>query len=326
MDLICDTNIWYDIGSGDIDANAVKAQGHRLLATAVNALEIGSKLSDKSLVYRKRAAKAILDHADAILDDPERHLGILWQTPIPPLKLDWRDLVKAVAEAPDMSGFTNGIIDVVEQVVRRVDHALATSWRTQVYADFEKDIITVIDGEIPGYAAARAQKKGATMKQAQLNQFQAKMADPGMFAAAVLATYDRVRLQVPNSAAQPAQALKPDAFRKLYNYGRAYPAYLVHIAAGHAPEPNDWGDLEAFIYLHDGMKLLTSETKWHEVAQRGGIAGEVVHPNAFLIGGQSTKSVHDQRQEWAYFNWRSRGKPSGDDWTDWFGAVGTLPT
>lgn len=283
MDLICDTNVWYDIGDGSIDAKAIKARGHRLFATAVNALEIGSKLSDKSLMHRKRAAKAILDHADAILDDPERHLGVLWQTPIPPLKLDWRDLVKAVAEAPDMSGFTNGIIDVVEQVVRKVDHALATSWRTQVYADFEKDIITVIDREMPGYAAARALKKGATMKQAQLSQFQAKMSDPGMFAATALATYARVRLQVPNAIPQPPNDLKTNAFPKLFNYARAYPAYLVHIAAGHAPEPNDWGDLEAFVYLHDGTKLLTSETKWHEVAERAGIDGEVIHPDAFVI-------------------------------------------
>lgn len=321
MDLICDTNVWYNIGSGRIDAHAIKSQGHVLLATAVNVLEIGSKLTSKSLNARRQAARAILDHASEIVEDPERHLGFIWQTPVPKLAIDWRDLVKAVAQAPDMTAFTDGIIDTVDQVIRRVDHNLATTWRTLVYADFEHDIITVIDGEMPGYAAARAKKKGAAMKKTQLKQFQAKMSDPGMFVATVRATYDRVHLHVPSAALQPAKALEAVACQKLLNYGRFYPAYLVYVAAGHAPEPNDWGDLDAFVYLHDGRKLLTSETKWHDVAKQCGIAGEVIHPDNLLPHAQGAKSADDRRRERAYYSWLERGKPHGDDWADWFATV-----
>jgi len=38
----------------------------------------------------------------------------------------------------------------------------------------------------------------------------------------------------------------------------------------------------------------------------------------------SAKSLHQQRQEWAYFNWINRGRPEGDDWTDWLQAVAAV--
>ena len=294
MELICDTNVWYDIGSGRIDAHYIKSQGHALLATAVNVLEIGSKLTDKSLPARRQAAAAILNHASRIVEDPERHLGTIWQTSLPPLKTDWKDIIKAVSQAPDMASFTNGIIDTVDRVIRSVDYNLATRWRDRVYSNFADDVIKVLDKESPGYAAARAQKKGLAMRQTQLTQFQAKMANPGMFAAAILATYQRVRLQVRDAAPQPTKCLQDAASQSLTNYARAYSAYLIHIAAGVAPEPNDWGDLEAFIYLHDGKKLLTSEKKWYTIAQRAGIERDVLNPKVFA---QPTKSIESRRQE-----------------------------
>jgi hypothetical protein len=45
-----------------------------------------------------------------------------------------------------------------------------------------------------------------------------------------------------------------------------------------------------------------------------------------FTSSQATKSLDERRREWAYYAWISRGRPNGDDWTDWFGAVLTIPS
>lgn len=49
MDLVSDTNVWYDISGGRRDPAALKAKGHRLLATRVSFIEIASRLSEHLL-------------------------------------------------------------------------------------------------------------------------------------------------------------------------------------------------------------------------------------------------------------------------------------
>ena len=46
MELICDTNVWYDIAVGRRDPHALTDDGHRLLATPVSFIEITSELAD----------------------------------------------------------------------------------------------------------------------------------------------------------------------------------------------------------------------------------------------------------------------------------------
>lgn len=69
--VICDTNIWYGIGNGTI----IKPTGVKLIATWINIIELGfsnqenKKNIDPEIV--KKAAKAILDYADEIIElDP----------------------------------------------------------------------------------------------------------------------------------------------------------------------------------------------------------------------------------------------------------------
>jgi hypothetical protein len=60
LDFATDTSVWYDIGSGNLDPAKPKQGGlNRLLAPAINALEISSKITERKLEDRKRAAASL---------------------------------------------------------------------------------------------------------------------------------------------------------------------------------------------------------------------------------------------------------------------------
>lgn len=67
-EIICDTNIWYDLGKGLIQ----KPKNVKLVGTWVNIIELGfshSELKEKlNPVDTKNAAKAILDYSDEIIE------------------------------------------------------------------------------------------------------------------------------------------------------------------------------------------------------------------------------------------------------------------
>lgn len=74
MNLICDTNVWYDIGAGRRDPARLKKAGHRLLATPTSFCEIASGIDGRTLPERQSAALAVVQHGDAIAEDSETHL------------------------------------------------------------------------------------------------------------------------------------------------------------------------------------------------------------------------------------------------------------
>src|SRR5262249_7490113 len=110
MNVVCDTNIWYELGNGTIDASQLKRAGYRLTATGLNAIELGSRITDKTFPARKAAAQAVIDHADDHLRDPDYHLADLWQLNSPQ-RLDWKPLYPAIAQSRDFSD-VNGKMDI----------------------------------------------------------------------------------------------------------------------------------------------------------------------------------------------------------------------
>jgi len=114
MDVICDTNVWYDLGSGALKASDIGQPGNRLIATPVSFLEIASKLTDKTITERRNAAKAVVTIADDVIQDPERHLAQIWQLPLEPLAVDWKQGFKAIADATTLSELETGVSDFNE--------------------------------------------------------------------------------------------------------------------------------------------------------------------------------------------------------------------
>jgi len=58
MNLIVDTNVWYDLGTGNRDPRVLKSGGNRLVALPISFLEISAGLEARTLDQRKRAAQA----------------------------------------------------------------------------------------------------------------------------------------------------------------------------------------------------------------------------------------------------------------------------
>jgi predicted nucleic acid-binding protein len=54
MNLISDTNVWYDIATGARDPRIRKSGGNRLIATPITFLEIASKIKDSTSSSGKR--------------------------------------------------------------------------------------------------------------------------------------------------------------------------------------------------------------------------------------------------------------------------------
>jgi hypothetical protein len=149
MDLICDTNIWYAISSGDSDPNAFKEQGHRLLATPISVLEIVSKIDNENFNSRQGAARAILNHADEVVAAPEDHLVTLWGLP-PQATVDWHVYNSAVATARDLAALDAGVVVAGTQKIR-VDITNANNYRTLSYERFLNDVVAALNMLNPKY-------------------------------------------------------------------------------------------------------------------------------------------------------------------------------
>lgn len=280
MDLICDTNVWYDINAGTRNVAVLKGTGHRLLATAINILEIVSKIDEQNLTARKGAAEMMLKHADDFLDAPDYHVGRECGLTIPNLPFTWREVCQAISTAKDVAEIINGVEDYEKMVSRRVDVPGLKSWRSYVYDKWERDIIKAIDSEFPNYAKARAKRKSKQMNKANATKLIAKLESPA-------AQLQIIRSVVVRISAEATALPKDSSTRQLERYveailpySRAY-AYYLHMAASvRAPQPNDRGDIDAFLYLQGDRRLLTSETDWIELGKRSGMEDLFLDPEA----------------------------------------------
>ncbi len=154
MDYVCDTNVWYDIAAGRLDPAKLKDGGNRLLAPAINGLEISSNLSANTFKDRKAASQAVIDHADDYLEDPERTMGTIWGLNLPPLGFDWRNVYRTIAASNDLAEIVNGT-----QNIMKVNAVAAQAWRKGFTDKFVADVETAIRKYAPNYALNRFQGK-----------------------------------------------------------------------------------------------------------------------------------------------------------------------
>ena len=265
MKIICDTNVWYDISRGARDPATLKmSPGDELVLTPISALELISKITPKSFLDRQGAARAIVKYADSQVLDPERHLASLWGTSIGSLKINWMDAIQALASARDLHSLSSGVADFGDGVIRSVDQVLATTWRTAVYDDFSNDMVTSLDPYIPGYSVARSQGKMVQASKELVAALRNGISNPQMVDFFIRATFVRLQLHVPTLTVPPTiptVALMP--------YAMVYQEYYLSCCT-RAPQPNDWGDLEMFLYCQNDTRLLTAEKKWIEIARDAG--------------------------------------------------------
>jgi hypothetical protein len=275
MDLVADTNVWYDIGAGTFSPSTLK-NGNRLLATPVNHLEICSNLTARSFSERKAAASAILNHRDDTLEDPETHLANLWGIKRTPPSLNiTADLQRLASAANPIALHMTVPLYPGSKTAASVG---LSQWRTAHWDNFRDGIVQAIDTEVSGYAKARANGRFKYLPGKNQPTLKARLNSAAFRDELIESTYRRVLVSEGKRQSSPTKALLTKTSSQLGPYASVYAQYIIGCACTFAPQPNDFGDLESFLYLQHGRVLLTSEKRWHKIAKAAGYANIVVHP------------------------------------------------
>ena len=287
MNIITDTNIWYDIANGDLKVADIKQNNQNLIyATPINILEIVSNVSDYQIERRQRAMIALIQNADVILQDTETHLTHLWGYNQNSDLISWRDILIAVEHANSLYELRNGVLDYSERVTRRVGVDFAHFWRTSHWADFRVAIENVLDQHISGYADARQNGRIIHFDQEHGQEFRNMLYRDVTLHEILNATYDRANLVLRDfGTSLPAELrdtatlnpIRQNAYNSLSTYITAYAEYLYTCATTYAPRDNDWGDLEHFIYLQNDNRLLTNDIRWINIARGSGNENWLFH-------------------------------------------------
>jgi hypothetical protein len=270
MDLICDTNIWYDISSGLLDPTAIKEQGHKLLATPVSVLEIVSKLDEANFTLRQGAAKAIVNHSDDMTFGPEEHLATLWGLK-PQATVDWWANNRAVADAACLAELEAGVVDVAGTQKIKVNISKANEWRTSTYRRFLDNVVAALDKVLPGYGKKWANGKFRQLSDSDKELFRNAVRQPLVKNALLNVTFERAAKAAGlTDRSVPFDAELTLASPLLLAYIDVYSEFMVNSGCHSKPEENDAGDVEMFIYAQNGRKIFTGEKKWNRLAESAG--------------------------------------------------------
>jgi len=251
MNIIADTNVWYNISDGRLDPNKIKSAGHRLLATPTSFLEIKSLIDDHNFMKRRKVAQAVVEHADEIAKDCEYHLANLWRLPVADPAIPWLEGFKAIAQATCASEIQN--------------IPLTKDWRTLHWEDFRDKVVDTIDHYIPGYKATRAKGQCKHIKR---NHGEKLLKTSAMRECVIKCTFWRALWVVDQQCRQPSHAEYDFTEPLVSPYVDAYIEYLVGCATKFAPQSNDLGDSECFLYLQDGSAFLTADERWVDIAMK----------------------------------------------------------
>lgn len=268
MELIADTNVWYDIGAKTRDPNVLKGGGqHSLVATPTSILEIASLIDQHNLPARQAAAQAILDHADEIAVDCEYHLATLWGLAMQKPNVPWRDACKAIVQSSSTTELQQGVADFNDRVLRKVNISLARVWRLSQWDDFKNKVVDAIDSHVAGYKAARDQGKVKHLSKKNGEKFGNALRSSDARKVFVAGTFYRALLIAGQSPRQPTDAECAKATPLVSAYVDAYTEYLVRCATEYAPQTNDLGDSECFLYLQGSTALVSSDKRWVKIAK-----------------------------------------------------------
>lgn len=155
MDLIADTNLWYDLAAGRRSRSDAKLQGN-LVATPISFIEITGKLTAASLLERQGAARAILDHSSGIAQDPETYISVRWGLGDPAFGIDWNAGLIAIINAKSLQEIVAGVPDRAAGVTRSVNTQAAHAARLAHWEGFADAVGDMIESDLPGYKASRA--------------------------------------------------------------------------------------------------------------------------------------------------------------------------
>ena len=268
MNLVADTNVWYDIGARTRNPAVLKSGANRLLATPTSFLELASRIDERTFPERKAAAQAVVSHVDQITEDCESHLAKLWGFPVTGPKIDWIEGFRAIAQANSPAELNEGVQDFDAGVVRTVKLSLAEHWRSYHWNDFKEQVVQALDQHIPGYAAAREEGRSKQLSKENAKVFAQAMRSHEVRESVLQSTFLRALLIVGQEPRASTKEEQETAEPLLSAYVDAYIEYIISCASEFAPQPNDLGDSECFLYLQDDRRFLSSDVRWVKIARR----------------------------------------------------------
>lgn len=286
--LILDTNVFYNLGSGALPLATIRRPGDRLFYSPISVLELAGKWSERSFADRKAAAQAILTSGATELPDPDTFLTrdvFAYEMKRPSIALI--DAVKAMAASHEMQSLIRGVEDYTEKVVRRVSVAKAEVWRQVVEGKWKNEMLALQRREIPGFdhwyqADPTTRKKQVPrLKGSSKGTFISKTKHPGWNPTLIVNCHQRALMgaRKVQSAILPTEAATTiaTAIASLTCYCAVYTHYLIRLfTQGALPEENDSGDMELFLYSTDEDHIVvTSEKKWKRIADAAGFGTRV---------------------------------------------------
>jgi hypothetical protein len=289
IQLILDTNVFYDLGDGRLSLSEVRADPtEQVCYSPISPLEIAGKWSSRSFIARRGAAAAILSSGAVELPDTDTLLirDIFGYTPAFP-QFSFAEGVKAMARSATMSELTSGVPDFTRGVVRSVSVAAIGQWRQQVEGDWVKDHIALQASTIPGftqwYDPDPAQRRGAVpkLKGTKKAEFLNQIHSPEFSAALIGDLQKRALLSVVDDASLSASKAKVgkylEAITAVACFCGCYKEYFARLMTGGLlPQENDSGDIELFLYSADDDHIVvTSDRKWKSLAEAAGFAQRV---------------------------------------------------
>ncbi len=291
--LICDTNVFYDLGSGRLQLADLVDQDEQLCYSPLTALELAGKWSEESHERRRDAAKAILDSDATELDDPESFLTRTFGYELAEEPLSVHQGVIAMAESGDMEELEAGVADYQNRLVRRVSVGTAERWRASTEEKWVDDILQIMRENIPNFGTwyetpteqravqvpkLRGKAKATFIKGTKSNDW---------FLCLLLACQDRAFFKAEKSAELPSKenvAKLLGAIDQVACYAGVYTQYLIRsLTDGGLPKRNDSGDLGLFVYaVDDSHVVVTGEKKWVRMCNDAGFSSRIRHTTPLI--------------------------------------------
>jgi hypothetical protein len=267
--LIADTNIWYEIGEGARDSQSLKGGGNALVAIPTSILEIASPHADErrdTWPKRRKAAAAILHHADEIAADTESHLAGLWGLQAPGSGNLWHDICEVTAKSESAAIAEKGVEDQIKLEKKSLKVSAIQTWRQFNWKQFAEDVENAIEVHVPGYKKARAEGKYISLPKDIREQFGNALRSEEVRRAFVDSTFFRA-LPIGVVSRSPTAGEYTRTAPLVAPYIDAYIEYIYGCATSFAPQPNDFGDCECFIYLQGDNALVTRDKRWSAIAK-----------------------------------------------------------
>jgi hypothetical protein len=288
VELICDTNVFYNLGDGTLTAAQLGPANEVLCYSPITPLELAGKWSNRTHAARRAAAEAILSSGARELPDPETHLaGLFGYTPAGP-PFSFVEGVRAMSHTKNLDELIAGVEDVPAGVVRRVTVPAVGQWRASTEGKWVQDMLSIQTQEIPGFGAwydPDPTKRGVGRVPALTGQnkanFLAQTKTQQWAMQVVVGCQDRALLAAKaGTVGQPTRATVAKfstAIQAVSCYCAVYTQYLVRLLTERAlPDENDSGDLELFLYsVDDDHVVATFEKKWKAMADAAGFGSRV---------------------------------------------------